>query len=80
VLALTDLGIARPMFDADWTDPEDWLELDRVLVRAGSPLIAFVPYPPSRWPPVLAAALTIVQWDRVTSAATVRGLLRPAAT
>lgn len=79
VLALTDLGIARPMFDADWTDAGDWLELERVLARVGCPLIAFVPYPPSRWPPTLAAELTIVQWDRVTSAATVRGLLRPAA-
>jgi hypothetical protein len=80
VLALTDLGIARPMFDDDRADAEDWLELDHVLVRAGCPLIVFVPYPPSRLPPALAAVLTIVQWDRVTSAATVRGLLRPVAT
>lgn len=77
VLALTDLGIGRPMFDPDWREPDDWLAFAELLRRAGCPLLAFVPYPQSRWPRSLAQELTVIQWDRVTSAATVRGLLGP---
>jgi hypothetical protein len=75
VLALTDLGIGRPMFDRDYNDPDDWLALAELLRHAGCPLVAFVPYPPSRWPRGLARELAIVHWDRVTTAATVRGSL-----
>jgi hypothetical protein len=78
VLALTDVGIARPMFDPDESDHDDWLVLAQQLRRASCPLILFVPYPPSRWPRSLARELTIIQWDRVTTAATVRGSLGPA--
>jgi hypothetical protein len=79
VLALTDLGIGTPMFDPDMSDPSEWLALAHLLRRAGCPLIVFVPYPPSRWPRVLARQLNVVQWDRVTSAAAVRGSIGRAA-
>jgi len=43
--------------------------------RAGCPLVAFVPYAPRRWPRALRRAMTIVQWDRRTSAVTIRNLV-----
>jgi len=79
VLLLSDLGIGRPSPDPDWRDPAEWPAFAALVRRAGCPLTAFVPYPPSRWPQRLAGQLTIVQWDRLTSAATIRGTLGPSA-
>jgi len=80
VLALTDLGIGQPIFDPSWVAPDDWLAFAGLLRRAGCPLVVLVPYPSSRWPRRLARELTILQWDRVTSAATIRGRVGSAAT
>ena len=76
VLLLTDLGIGMPMFATEVADVSEWLEFAKVIHRAGCPLVAFVPYTPSRWPRHLIGAMTIIQWDRGTSAATVRRLVR----
>jgi hypothetical protein len=79
VLLLTDLGIGRPLFDSDSSDVDAWLAFVAAVRRAGCPLTAFVPYPPARWPPRLSRELTVIQWDRATSAATVRGRVRSGA-
>jgi hypothetical protein len=79
VLALTDLGIGRPLLDPDTSDVNDWREFAHLLRRAGCSLVAFVPYPPERWPSSLVRELKVIQWDRVTTAASVRGRLGPAA-
>ncbi len=39
-------------------------------------LVAFVPYPPSRWPEGLAERMVIVEWDRGTTVGYVRRSLR----
>ena len=78
VLLLTDLGIGRPLLADDWVGAEEWLEFAAVVRRAGCPLVAFVPYAPSRLPPRLVGALTVIQWDRRTTAVSIRNLIGPA--
>lgn len=72
MLLLTDLGIGRPQLSADPATVEEWLELAAVVRRAGCPLVALVPYGAHRWPAALRDAMTLVEWDRPTSAARVR--------
>lgn len=71
VVLLTDLGICHPSIVSDRAGEEEWAEFGDAVRRAGCPLIAFVPYNSSRWPPKLTRFMTIIQWDRKTTAATV---------
>lgn len=71
VLVLTDLGITQPPGIAGLAGPSDWRAFAKTLARAGCPLLALVPYPPRRWPG-FQKCMTILQWDRVTTAAVVR--------
>lgn len=73
VLVLTDVGIGKPALSADPAGPAEWLAFAALLRRAGCPLLALVPYAPSRWPRELAGGMTLLPWDRGTSAAQVRG-------
>jgi hypothetical protein len=75
VLLLTDLGIGRPMFSNERADVDEWLGFAAQVRRAGCPLVAFVPYAPRRWPRPLRRVMTIVEWDRRTSAVTIRNLV-----
>jgi hypothetical protein len=76
VVVLTDLGIAHPPGVAGLAGVSDWCEFAQTLARAGCPLLALVPYPRERWPAPLAKIMTIVQWDRSTTAAVVRRAVR----
>jgi hypothetical protein len=67
IVLLTDLGIASPALD-DAAGPAEWLAFAALARSAGCPLIAFVPYPPERWPPLLQRAMTILRWDRELTA------------
>jgi hypothetical protein len=68
VLALTDLGIAGARASYLPGSESEWIGLRNLLRSRGSPLIVLVPYSPPRWPRKLASELTIVQWDRSTTA------------
>jgi hypothetical protein len=72
VLLLSDLGIAAPAFSLRPAIDEDWLQLTHQLRVAACPLLTLVPYPPQRWPRRLSKELTIIQWDRDSTAARVR--------
>jgi hypothetical protein len=76
VLVASDLGIGAP----GAAGPRPWLELAARARAAGCPLIVLVPYPPHRWPAWAREHLTLVQWDRPTTAATARRAARRAAT
>jgi hypothetical protein len=76
VVVLSDLGICQPTLAADWAGEEEWLKFAERARRASCPLIALVPYKASRWPRTLARLMTIVQWDRSTTVATVASLLK----
>jgi hypothetical protein len=68
VAVITDLGIARPGLAA----ARAWLDFAAGLRAAGCPLVAFVPYPPHRWPAAPATAFPVVHWDRGCTARTAR--------
>jgi hypothetical protein len=69
VVALSDLNIPRR--DQGRVDVEGWLALQELLVRRGSHLVVFVPFPAVRWPKALRGRIRIVEWDRGTSPSTV---------
>jgi hypothetical protein len=72
VVVLTDLGIGQPPGVAGLAGVSDWREFAGTLARARCPLLALVPYPPRRWPTALSRSMTIVQWDRATTASVIR--------
>jgi hypothetical protein len=74
VVILSDLGIRQPMLASDWADEDEWVAFADVVVRAHCPLIALVPYKSSRWPRSLTRLMSIVPWDRSTTAARVNSL------
>lgn len=61
VLALTDLGIARPR-GLPRCPPDHWIALAKQLARSGCRLVALVPYGPRRWPASLLPWMEIVHW------------------
>lgn len=79
VVLLSDLGIRQPMLAADWADEEEWADFARVVRHAQCPLMALVPYKSARWPRAVSRLMTIVPWDRVTTAATISGLRKTSA-
>ncbi len=78
VLLLTDLGIGTPRLNEDRAGIDEWLLFIERVKKAKCPLLAFVPYAQSRWPPELASRMSIIQWDRKTSAITVCNKLKHA--
>ena len=76
VLLLTDLGIGRPRLNEDRAPVNEWLLFIERVRKAKCPLLAFVPYAQSRWPPELASRMSIIHWDRKTSAITVCNKLK----
>jgi hypothetical protein len=78
VLLLGDLGIGRPRLSDERAGVREWLTFIRLVKKAKCPLLAFVPYEASRWPPELANEMPIIQWDRNTTAITVCNKLKHA--
>jgi hypothetical protein len=72
VLIISDLGIAEIPFSFRRSSPGEWLKLVLLLRTAGCPPVALTPYPSTRWPQPLINSLPVIQWDRHTTAATVR--------
>lgn len=72
VLLLSDLGIGRPLVGDDRAGVAEWLGFARLVRKARCPLVAFVPYAAPRWPRSLAPLLTMIHWDRRTTASVVR--------
>jgi hypothetical protein len=72
VVALTDLGIGQPGGIAQVARVSDWKRFAATLAWARCPLLALVPYPEPRWPTPLLRWMTIVSWDRGTTASVIR--------
>lgn len=75
IIVITDLGIRALGSDRARAQPF-WMTFAIQARRRRCPIIAFVPYPPSRWPRGLHGLVTSVPWDRKTSVATVRAARR----
>lgn len=78
VLLLTDLGVGKPALSDERAGAEEWLDFVRIVKKAKCPLIAFVPYGESRWPQKLRGHMSIIQWDRNTTANSVSNRLKGA--
>lgn len=76
VLLLTDLGIGRPKLSAERSGVSEWVNFAHLVKKAKCPLIAFVPYAESRWPSALRNHMSIIQWDRNTTAVAVSNKLK----
>jgi hypothetical protein len=72
VFAVTDLGIGRPQGWTEWAGVDEWLSFAAMLRKAACPLVAIVPYSSHRWSHRLARSMTILEFDRRTTASTVR--------
>jgi hypothetical protein len=66
VVVVTDLGIAVPKVGPLASAMHNWLEQYEAFRRARVRALFLVPYPPARWPPVVARRLPVVYWaDRL---------------
>ncbi|HYI10730.1 MAG TPA: hypothetical protein VEK57_16840 [Thermoanaerobaculia bacterium] len=74
VVLVSDAGTAAVPFESNAL-PADWRDFVVRLRARGNRVIAFVPYAPSRWPPMLRGILGMLPWDRRTSVQSVRRLL-----
>jgi hypothetical protein len=79
VLLASDLGIGGPRVGAGSFAVKEWLRLLEELAVQGSRVVAFVPYPRSRWPRALAGRMVAIEWDRPTTVAAVRRAIEDAA-
>lgn len=78
IMLLTDLGIGRPSLSDERAGVAEWLEFALSVEKARCPMVAFVPYAESRWPQVLARHMTIIKWDRKTTATMVSSRVKGA--
>lgn len=72
VLVVSDFGIGRTLRLSHGASPSTWLAFAKHLNRRGHRIVGFLPYPPSRWPLLLARAVVLVQWDRSTTVGRIR--------
>lgn len=77
VLLVTDLGIGGARLQEIAVTTDEWIAFTERVRRASCPVIAFVPYRRSRWPQDLQRLITIIPWDRATTAGMVRCLTGP---
>lgn len=72
VVAISDLCFGGPRSAIRDAEPEDWLHVAKLVRDAASSLIVLNPYPPDRWPVLLATRIPIVHWHRTTRSSDVR--------
>jgi hypothetical protein len=80
VLLLSDLGIGRPPMTGTPASVEEWRRFGWELRRRQIACTAFVPYPARRWPVELIRQFHLVEWDRATTAGTIKFSPRPRTT
>ena len=76
VLALTDLGIGRPPPGGLRATAADWIAVATAIQRAGSHILALVPYPAARVAAEIRRVVTVVTWDRGTRPSAIRTVVR----
>jgi len=75
VVLISDLGIGRGRSLGERADVSEWHAFALDVRRAGCRLVAFVPYAQHRWSTELQPLLTMIPWDRSTTANTIRSLM-----
>ena len=69
VLVLTDLGLGGPPVQPARAPAAEWYRYARGAARAGSPVIALVPYPLDGAHRTLIRRIAVVSWDRASVSA-----------
>lgn len=72
ILLLTDLGMGGPPSSEERASVGEWLEFAQAAQTSGCPVVALVPYAPSRWPRAFSGRMTVIHWDRRVTAARIR--------
>jgi hypothetical protein len=72
LLILTDLGLGGPAMSSHRAYAAEWARFAKSAHDAGCPPVVLVPYKPERWPRTLRDCLTLLHWDRRTTAGIVR--------
>ncbi|HEX8704270.1 MAG TPA: hypothetical protein VF815_35895 [Myxococcaceae bacterium] len=72
LLILTDLGLGGPATSFHRAYAAEWARFAESAHHAQCPPVVLVPYPPERWPRTLRGRLTLLHWDRGTTAGAVR--------
>jgi hypothetical protein len=68
LLVLSDLGIGTSSLYSSSVDIEDWIRFTEGIHRSGCRLVTLVPFSPERWPTTLRRHMTLIHWDRHTTA------------
>jgi hypothetical protein len=77
IVLLTDLGIGAEILEQPTR--REWSALAALARAQGSRLVALVPYPRERWRNNVPRSMTIIPWDRNTTARAARAALRRSA-
>ena len=72
VLVLTDLGLGGPPVQPARASAAEWIRYARRAARAGSPVIALIPYPLGRVRGAARRRMAVVPWDRASVSAVQR--------
>jgi hypothetical protein len=72
LLILTDLGLGGPTMSSHRAYVAEWARFARSAHDAGCLPVVLVPYKPERWPRTLRDCLTLLHWERKTTAGIVR--------
>jgi hypothetical protein len=76
VLVVSDLGLGRASRLGDRCGAfEEWLAFARLARTASCPVVALVPHARTRYPDPVRRAMTVLTWDRTTTASVVRTLV-----
>jgi hypothetical protein len=76
VVVLTDLGLGGPQVQPVRASATEWCRYAVGLARAGSPVIAFVPYSVDRAYRMVSRRIAVVLWDRASISAAQRARRR----
>ncbi len=76
VLVLTDLGLGGPQVQPARASAAEWRRYASGVARAGSPVIALVPYPSGRAKRAVRRRIGVVGWDRASVSAAQRARRR----
>lgn len=68
VMVVTDLGVSRAAPGVETGTTEEWLRFAGMIRRDSCQLVTLVPFPARRVPAALRRAMTVIPWDRSTTA------------
>jgi hypothetical protein len=75
IVVVSDLGIVSAPLRHLPGEPEEWIDFANHVRSRSCPLVAIVPFDPTRWPEELVRHVPMIPWDRRTTASRVRALL-----